>query len=117
MLLNLTQFDQIYLYRPACDFRKGIGGLSGIVEEQMRLDPFGRFLFVFCNRAKDKLKVLYWDQTGFALWYKALEKEKFKWPSDGESEVLSCDLKKLESFLMGLDPWQRPHKKLHFSYA
>ena len=66
-------------------FRKSINGLSAIVESEMALSPFSGALFVFCNRQRDKLKVLYWGgggggKTGFCLWYKRLEKAKFKWP-------------------------------------
>ena len=70
----------IDLQRAVVDFRKSINGLMVIVEQEMQLSPFAPALFVFCNRNRDRLKVLYWDQTGFCLWYKRLEKEKFKWP-------------------------------------
>jgi transposase len=64
--------ESIYLHREPVDFRKSINGLSVIVEQQMQLSPFSNALFVFCNKKRDKLKVLYWDNTGFALWYKRL---------------------------------------------
>ena len=71
---------EIYLYRDAVDFRKSINGLVMIVEQELGLSPFAGALYVFCNRGRDKLKLVYWDKTGFALWYKRLEKDKFKWP-------------------------------------
>lgn len=114
-MLSLSQFDQVYLYRPFVDFRKGIFGLASFVQEVMELDPFGKYLFLFCNRKKDRIKALYWDETGFALWYKCLEAERFKWPYHLEEDQVVVDVKKLQSFLLGLDPWQRPHKKLHYS--
>lgn len=57
----------------------------------MERSPLTGSVFVFCNKNRDKLKVLYWDKTGFALWYKRLEKDKFKWPTklSGQSMVLS----------------------------
>jgi transposase len=62
----------IYLYMDIVDFRKSINGLIVVVEQQMQLSPFQDTLFVFCNKRRDKLKILYWDKTGFALWYKRL---------------------------------------------
>ncbi len=72
--------SQVYLHRDFVDFRKSINGLAAIVETDMALPLMSGALFVFCNKGKDKLKILYWDNTGFALWYKRLEKDKFKWP-------------------------------------
>ena len=71
----------IYLYRDAVDFRKSIDGLVAIVENELERDAYTGALFLFCNKTKDKLKLVYWDKTGFALWYKRLEKQKFKWPN------------------------------------
>ena len=76
-----TSVPEVFLYRDFVDFRKSINGLSLIVEQQMQLSPLTGSVFVFCNKGRDKLKVLYWDRTGFALWYKRLEKDKFKWCS------------------------------------
>lgn len=80
IMLALKKFDNIYLYRPFADFRKGISGLCGIVQDQMELNPFENYLFIFCNTRRDRIKILYWDQTGFAMWYKVLEKDKY-WPA------------------------------------
>ena len=71
----------VYLHRDFVDFRKSINGLAGIVEAELELPVMNGALFVFCNKGRDKLKILYWDKTGFALWYKGLEKDKFKWPA------------------------------------
>ena len=60
--------SEIHLYRDPVDFWKDINGLVVLVEQQMVLSPFSEALFVFCNKGRDKLKVLYWDQTGFCLW-------------------------------------------------
>ncbi|EOA8958740.1 IS66 family insertion sequence element accessory protein TnpB [Vibrio harveyi] len=61
---------EIYLHKVPVDFRKGINGLSLIVEQQMNLNPFSEALFIFCNRSRDKLKVLYWQHNSFCLWQK-----------------------------------------------
>ena len=113
-MLSFNQFDQIYIYRPVVDFRKGIQGLSAFVQEQMHLNPFSKYLFLFCNRRRNGIKALYWDQTGFALWYKCLEKQRYKWPYHLEEDNLVVCVDKLNDFLVGLNPWQEPHEKLYF---
>jgi transposase len=64
---------EVFLYRNFVDFRKSINGLVVIVEQQMALLPLTGSVFVFYNKSRDKVKVLYWDNTGFALWYKRLD--------------------------------------------
>ena len=93
----------IYLHRDAVDFRKSINGLVIIVEQEMELSPFAPALFVFCNRNRDRVKVLYWDQSGFCLWYKRLEKEKFKWPRRHPSGVMTLNETQWEWLLSGYD--------------
>ncbi|MEZ8579182.1 IS66 family insertion sequence element accessory protein TnpB [Vibrio splendidus] len=63
----------IYLYRDFVDFRKSINGLAAIIEGETELSLHTGALFLFTNKQRDKIKVLYWDETGFALWYKRLE--------------------------------------------
>ena len=93
----------IYLHREAVDFRKSINGLVAIVEQAMDLSPFSDALFVFCNRNRDKIKVVYWDKTGFCLWYKRLEQDRFKWPSRHEDEVITLSEAQWCWFLSGCD--------------
>lgn len=99
----VAEFQRIYLHREVVDFRKSINGLSVIVEQAMLLSPFDDALFVFCNRQRDKLKVLYWDKTGFCLWYKRLEKEKFKWPRPASVDVVELTPEQMEWLLRGFD--------------
>jgi transposase len=77
----LTGNMQIWLLAKPTDMRKSIDGLSIIVAEQLDKNPTGPEVFVFYNRAADKLKVLYWDKNGFCLWYKRLEKGQFHLPA------------------------------------
>lgn len=106
----------VYLHRDPVDFRKSINGLSVIVEEAMGLSPFDTALFVFCNRRRDKLKVLYWDQTGFALWYKRLEKDRFKWPFTHTDEQLLLNHEQWHWLLRGLNFLDiKPHQSWTFS--
>lgn len=107
---------QVYLHREPVDFRKSINGLSVIVEEAMALSLFNESLFVFCNRKRDKLKILYWDKSGFCLWYKRLEKEKFKWPKKLNDTVISLTEEQLHWLLRGYDFSQiKGHQNLFFT--
>jgi transposase len=94
---------EVFLYRDFVDFRKSINGLSLIVEQQMMLSPLTGSVFVFCNKGRDKLKVLYWDKTGFALWYKRLEKDKFKWPKKLNDTSLNLTEQQLHWLFDGFD--------------
>lgn len=103
---------EIYLHRDFVDFRKSIDGLVGIVEQELGRDAYTSALFVFCNKAKDKLKILYWDKTGFALWYKRLEKQKFKWPTKIANQEYTLTVQQLEWLLSGYDVVG--HEELHY---
>lgn len=106
----------VYLYRDIVDFRKSIDGLAVIVEQEMGLDPFSEAVFVFCNRHRDRLKMLYWDTTGFCLWYKRLEQAKFQWPRRHEDGVLRWSDREFNWLLEGFDVLRmKGHEKL--SYA
>jgi transposase len=91
----MSRVDTVYLAVGATDLRKSIDGLSIIVQEHFQLDPFSKYLFVFCNRRKDKIKVLEWESTGFWLHYKRLEKGHFQWP-DGKSKGQSLAISQRE---------------------
>ena len=110
-----TDWD-VHLHRDPVDFRKSINGLSVIVEEAMGLSPFTPGLFVFCNRRRDKLKVLYWDNTGFALWYKRLENDKFKWPRQHDRDILQVTHEQWLWLLRGLNFLDiKPHQAWTFT--
>lgn len=115
-MINWQQDIPIYLHRDVVDFRKSINGLSVIVDQAMGLSPFDSGIFVFCNRQRDKLKVLYWDKTGFALWYKRLEKDKFKWPRKTTEQTLILNNEQWDWLLRGLNFMDiKPHKTCTFS--
>lgn len=92
----------VYLCADFVDFRKSINGLAALVEAELELPVLSGALFVFCNKARDKLKLLYWDQTGFALWYKRLDKQKFKWPKL-QASTISLTEEQLQWLLSGFD--------------
>jgi transposase len=80
MMRPSHDIEYVWLAREPQDFRKGINGLSIVVEEQLAHNPFSGQLFVFINKGRDKIKALYWERSGFCLWQKRLEKERFNWP-------------------------------------
>ncbi len=102
-MIQLSGLTELYLHRDVVDFRKSINGLMVIVENEMKHSPFNGALFIFCNRSRDKLKALYWDQTGFCLWYKRLEKDKFKWPRKANKLTVNISEQQWQWLLSGLD--------------
>jgi transposase len=85
--------------------RKNINGLSGLVRKSMTLDPLSGHLFVFRNQRGDRLKVLYWDSDGFAIWYKMLQRGTFRFPdlTNYSSAGLEIDHSTLRLILDGID--------------
>lgn len=106
--------NSVLLHRQPVDFRKSINGLSAIVEQEMAASAMTGNVFAFCNKNKDKLKVLYWDKTGFALWYKRLEKDKFKWPDKEAGDVVTLTCEQWQWLLSGLSVIA--HKRLNYGY-
>lgn len=106
---------QIYLAVGCTDMRKSINTLSILVEQAMALNPFSGDLFVFCNRSRTIVKILYWQGNGFCLWQKRLEKDRFFWPSSTE-EVVRVGRQELQWLLSGLD-FASAHKQLKYSVA
>lgn len=105
----------IYLHRAPVDFRKAVNGLCEVVQTELSMNPFDESLYVFCNRGRDKLKILHWDKTGFVLWYKRLEKDKFKWPVRDDDDIIEINQESLGWLLSGLTirlPEQ--HKPLNY---
>jgi len=94
-------YTQVHLAVGSTDLRKGIDGFALIVSECFKLDPFSQGLYVFCNKARDKVKILKWDGTGFWLYYKRLEKGRFRWPM-GKREAMEVGARELRWLLDGL---------------
>ena len=87
MLKNLSA-DNIYIVCGHTDMRKSIDGLAAIVQQQYQLDLFNNSAFLFCERRRDRLKVLLWEDDGFLLLYKRLEGGKFNWPRSNRKSVI-----------------------------
>lgn len=107
--------NRVFLAVGTTDMRKSINGLSVLVERAMGHNPFKGDLFVFCNRRRNMIKILYWDKNGFALWHKRLEKHRFHWPATADA-VISLSVKELEWLLAGLD-YTRAHARLNYRFA
>jgi len=91
---------RVYLACGKTDMRKNINGLAAIVEGSFKLDPFCGALFVFCNRNRDRVKILEWDGDGFWLYFKRLERGRFRWPRPGSDVTMVLSGEEL-SFLLG----------------
>jgi transposase len=78
---------RIYLALGATDMRKGFEGLYGLVRDRLQLEPLSGHLFLFCNKARNRTKVLFWDGSGLWICAKRLEKGRFSWPNDEEQQV------------------------------
>lgn len=90
---------RVYLACGKTDMRKSITGLAAIVESCFRLDPFDDTVFVFCNRRHDLVKILEWDGDGFWLYFKRLEKGRFRWPEAGNDATLTLSGEELSTLL------------------
>ena len=81
-MLSLSSTTRVFLATEPTDMRKGFDGLFALVENVIREDPFSGHLFVFRNRRRDRLKVLWWDRDGLAIFYKRLESGSYQFPMD-----------------------------------
>ncbi len=102
MLGDITVVKDIYIACGYTDMRKSIEGLAAMVQEQFRLDPFSRSLFLFCGRRRNRLKALHWEGDGFVLLYKRLENGSFKWPRR-ENEVRQLTWQEFKWLMEGLE--------------
>jgi transposase len=113
-MLNETAVNRVYLARGHTDLRKSIDGLAAIVQQEFDLDPFSSSMFVFCNRGRDKLKILHWDHNGFWLYYRRLERGRFNWPLDQGQGPVKISPRQLRWLLDGLTLEQ---KQAHHAVA
>jgi len=105
MLNNFS--PSIYIATRPVDMRKSFDGLAALVKNSFSQNPLDGTMFVFINRPADRLKILYWDRDGYALWYKRLEAGRFRLPVsltiDGESVIL-VSAAQLAMILEGIEP-------------
>jgi transposase len=104
---------RVYLCLTACDMRKSFDGLHQLVREHLELDAFGGHLFVFASRRRDRLKILYWDRDGFAVWSKRLEEGTYAMPlaESAEEHRREITAQELGALLSGIDLSQAGRRK------
>jgi transposase len=103
-MFGLGAATRIYVAVGSTDMRKGFEGLSGLVRDQLGLDPLSGHLCLFCNKGRNRLKVLYWDGSGLWICAKRLERGRFSWPSEGEQSArVTLSQEELSLLLGGID--------------
>ena len=102
-MLSFTNHVQIYLCTSPTDMRRSFDGLSGLVASVMNQDPLSGHLFLFLNRRRDRIKLLYWDHDGLAIWMKRLEAGTFETPGGiADQTCLELDATQLTLLLSGV---------------
>lgn len=101
MLGDISRIQSIRLVTGYTDMRKSINGLMAIIRDDFKMDPYANALYLFCGRKADRLKALYFDQTGFVLLYKVLDSGRFQWPRNA-SEVRTLTRQEYRWLLEGL---------------
>lgn len=101
-MLSLTPATQIFIVSGATDMRKSFNGLMAIVGEELKRDVLSGHLFVFTNRQRNRLKILFWDRTGLWVCAKRLETGTFSWPS-GDEPVVEMTAAELALIVGGID--------------
>jgi transposase len=104
-MIHLPASVRVYLCTVPCDMRRSFDGLHELVTAAMQLDAFGGHLFVFSNRRRDRVKILYWDRDGFAVWAKRLEEGTYAMPfgEDGSEPRREITAQELGALLSGID--------------
>lgn len=114
-MLSLAADTRIFVVAGATDMRKGFDGLQGVVSGVLEQDPLGGHLFLFVNRRRDKLKILYWDRDGLAIWYRRLEQGTFQMPrlsADQKSAEIRSE--ELVMLLRGVD-YQKARRRKRYA--
>lgn len=111
-VIHLPSSVRVYVCLSACDMRKSFDGLSALVRDALELDALAGHLYVFANRRRDRVKILYWDRDGFAVWSKRLEEGTYAIPFD-EDGVTNREITahELAALLSGIDLSQAKRRK------
>lgn len=99
MVFDYSEY-RVLLACGACDMRKNVNGLCDIVMSQFSIDPREKIMFAFCNRARNRIKILVWSDNGFWVHFKRLEKGGISWPEKiGDEMTMDFTIKELETIL------------------
>lgn len=101
LMLSITRIHRCYLYRSRTDMRKGVDSLCGLVRNELGKDPLNGELFVFFNKSRNQIKLLLWEQDGFSLYQKKLERGTYELPEGNEIHQ-SISSEKLNLILQGI---------------
>ena len=101
-MIGLPATLRVFVAVPPADLRKGYDGLARLAHYALRQDPLSGHFFVFANRKRDRVKILYWDRDGYAIWMKRLEKGTFRWPAPS-AEHVEWTAVELAAVLGGID--------------
>jgi transposase len=116
MMRPSSSISEVYVCMEIVDFRKGMNSLAVLIEAELEYNPFSEKLFVFRNRNRKQIRIIYWEGNGFCMWQKRLDKETFKWPKKSEGMVQTITGQELNWLLDGYDiSIIKPHKKYHYS--
>jgi transposase len=116
-MLTWPRTVRVFAYTPPTDMRRSFDRLGSMVQQILHQDPFSGHLFVFVNRSGDRMKILFWDRSGYALFYKRLEQGVFHLPAETEACV-EIDVARLTLILEGLDlAGARQHKRFSLATA
>ena len=112
-MIHLPDPVRVFVHIPPTDLRKGFDALSGLVTTAFGQDPTSGHLYLFLNRRRDRLKILYWDRgDGLAIWYKRLELGSFQLPAAPTQAVaIEMTATQLSLILSGIDPGSARQRK------
>ena len=111
-MIHLPASVRVYLCLSPCDMRRSFDGLHALVRDHLQLDALAGHLYLFANRRKDRLKLLYWDRDGFAIWAKRLEEGRYVIPpEEAGSAQVQITSEELGALLSGIDLSTAPRRK------
>jgi transposase len=117
-MLSVAPTASIYAYTRPTDMRKGFDGLCGIVRRELGSDPLDGSLFLFIKRRRDRVKILYWDRDGLALWYKRLESGTLEViEAAGNSVSAQIDATQLAMLLSGVSLEAAKERRKRYQHA